>query len=55
MILFKKKALIEASMIASAKKIEKAYLAASQEFHITLEGRIKDMDQNEAIAVGLHP
>lgn len=41
--LLKLKASIEAHINASAKKIERAFLAANQEFYITLEGRIRDM------------
>ena len=43
MNLLKMKASIEARINASAKKIERAFLAANQEFYITLEGRIRDM------------
>lgn len=51
--LLKRKASIEASITGSAKKIERTFLAANQEFYITLEGRNRDMSQNEIMKVRL--
>jgi hypothetical protein len=44
--LLKKRALIEREMLASAKRMEKAFQAASRELQVALEARLQDMNES---------
>ncbi|MCJ1470402.1 hypothetical protein MMC07_009047 [Pseudocyphellaria aurata] len=57
--LLRRKTSLETSMMACAKRLEKAIVATSQELQFTLEGRVKDVEELAAIALrdkqlGLH-
>lgn len=49
--LLRRKTSLEASMMACAKRLEKAVVATSQELQFTLEGRVKDLGELAAIAL----
>ncbi len=43
--LLRKRSLIEREMLASAKRMEKAFQAASRELQVALEARLQDMNE----------
>ncbi|MCJ1262817.1 hypothetical protein MMC22_002687 [Lobaria immixta] len=50
--LLRRKTLVEASIMACAKRLENAIIATTQEFQFTLEGRITDLGEHAAVALG---
>lgn len=46
--LMNRRASIEADMLASVKRLERAYVAANTELHTTIRGRIQEMKEDDA-------
>ncbi len=43
--------MIEANILASATKLEKAFLTANQELRVTFGARVKDVEEHEEVVV----